>query len=73
MVSGYPPFTGSTLDDLLNSIVNGEPPPLLELASELPPDLDRVLRRALSKQRSFRFNSITAFMRALEGAVEIAG
>jgi serine/threonine protein kinase len=71
MVSGYPPFHGSNLDGLLNSIVHGEPPPLLDLAPELPADLDRVLRRALSKQRSFRFNSVSAFMRALEGAVEV--
>ena len=70
MLSGHPPFTGADLDELLTSIVNAEPPPLLDLAPQLPADLDRVFRRALSKPRSGRFASVAAFMRALEGAAE---
>jgi serine/threonine protein kinase len=72
MVSGYPPFTGASLDDLLTSIVTVEPPPLLTLAPDLPTDLDRVLRRGLAKSRAARFASIPAFMRALESAAEVA-
>ena len=73
MVSGYPPFTGASLDDLLTSIVNDEPPPLLDLAPQVPADLDRVLRRALAKPRSGRFASVAAFMRALEAAADVPG
>jgi eukaryotic-like serine/threonine-protein kinase len=70
MLSGHPPFMGTDLDDLLTSIVSAEPPPLLDLAPQLPADLDRVFRRALSKPRSARFASVAAFMRALENAAE---
>ena len=68
MLSGRPPFTGTTLDELLNRIVNEEPPPLLPFSSELRPELELVLRRGLAKTRSSRYPSIAAFSRAFEVA-----
>jgi serine/threonine protein kinase len=70
MLSGQPPFTGRTLDELLTRVVNEEPPSLVELVPDLPQaaDLDGVLRRALAKQQRQRFPTVAAFQRALERA-----
>jgi eukaryotic-like serine/threonine-protein kinase len=68
MLAGRAPFTGADLDELLYRIVNEEPPPLHLVSSELRPELERVLRRGLAKQRSNRYPTIAAFVRAFETA-----
>jgi eukaryotic-like serine/threonine-protein kinase len=68
MLAGRAPFVGASLEELLYRIVNEEPPPLTPVSSELRPELERVLRRALAKQRSNRYPSIAAFSRAFETA-----
>jgi serine/threonine protein kinase len=70
MLSGQPPFTGRTLDELLTRVVNEEPPSLAELVPDLAlaADLDGVLRRALAKQQRQRFPTVAAFQRALDRA-----
>jgi eukaryotic-like serine/threonine-protein kinase len=66
MLSGRPPFTGGSLDQLLDRIVNDQPPSLLATAPALPPELERVLGRALAKRPSQRFPTVEAFLRAFE-------
>jgi eukaryotic-like serine/threonine-protein kinase len=68
MLAGRAPFTGADLEELLYRIVNEEPPPLHLVSSELRPELERVLRRGLAKQRSNRYPTIAAFVRAFETA-----
>jgi serine/threonine protein kinase len=68
MLTGRPPFTGGSLNELLDRVVNHEPPSLLAVAPELPPELDRVLRRALTKRQAGQFATVTAFLRAFESA-----
>jgi serine/threonine protein kinase len=68
MLSGRMPFEGTDLGDLVNRIVGQEPPPLLPEVPGLPLDVEKVLRRALSKNRDDRFPIITAFSRALQAA-----
>ena len=52
-----------------NQVIAGEPTPLArDLAHCIPREVDKVLRRALSKQREDRFPTITAFARAFEAA-----
>jgi eukaryotic-like serine/threonine-protein kinase len=70
MLSGYPPFTGTHLDDLLTRIVNEDPPSFRDFAPDLPAPIEQVLRRGLAKARSSRYASIGAFMRALENAAD---
>jgi eukaryotic-like serine/threonine-protein kinase len=71
-ISGGVPFGGATVRDLLHEVVNGEPRSLLESAPDLPPALEGVLRRALSKRQDDRFPTIAAFWRAFESAAETA-
>jgi eukaryotic-like serine/threonine-protein kinase len=67
MLSGRSPFEGTDLVETVNRIVGEDPPPLPELPG-LAPDVEKVLRRALAKNRDDRFPIITAFSRALQTA-----
>jgi serine/threonine protein kinase len=72
MLSGRPPFTGGSLDQLLDRVVNDEPPSLLASGVDLPPDLEGVLHRGLAKRPSQRFATVAAFLRAFESAADAA-
>lgn len=63
----------SELDAVLGRIVNDDPPALAALAPELPRALEAVFRRALAKQPAKRFPTVTAFLRAFEGAAAEEG
>ena len=54
---------------LLKPVITEEPTPLVpEIARTIPREVDKVLRRALSKKREDRYPTITAFARAFEAA-----
>ncbi|MEZ4489456.1 MAG: serine/threonine-protein kinase [Cyanobacteriota/Melainabacteria group bacterium] len=61
-LSGSPPFRGATAMDTMNMHLEMELPPL-ELESE---ELEAVLKRSLSKERSNRYQSMEEFHQALE-------
>jgi eukaryotic-like serine/threonine-protein kinase len=65
LVAGRPPFEASSQAVLMNQIYNVQPPSLCSLRSGVPPALDEVIQRALSKQRDDRFASWEAFAQAL--------
>jgi serine/threonine protein kinase len=69
MLVGQQPFVGPDVNAILHQVMNGDPPALAPgLAKLLPPEIERVLRRALSKRQQDRFPTITAFARAFEAA-----
>lgn len=68
MLAGRAPFTGVDVDDTLARIVDQDPPLLLELAPYLTIEVDRVLRRGLSKRPKQRFASVASFCQAFEAA-----
>ena len=49
MLSGQRPFKGTTIVDVLHSIVNNPPRPLAHFNPRTPPRLQAILNRALSK------------------------
>ncbi len=55
MVAGQPPFSGATPSDMLVSILEREPPPVSRKSGEVPAELDRILRKALKKDREERY------------------
>ncbi|HVZ86349.1 MAG TPA: serine/threonine-protein kinase [Polyangia bacterium] len=63
------PFTGPDVTATLNQVIAAVPTPVSPGAPRLPPEVDKVLRRALSKDRADRFPTIRAFARAFEAAV----
>jgi serine/threonine protein kinase/ABC-type Fe3+ transport system substrate-binding protein len=68
-LAGRAPFRGDTVPSLLYQIVHEAPQPLGSIVPDLPPGIELVLRRALSKDRDDRFRSVTDFARALEDAL----
>jgi len=57
MIAGHVPFAGSTISDILVSILEREPAPLLQV----PPEVEALVFRALAKDSSARYQSAGEF------------
>ena len=68
MLLGRGPFVADDVAALLYQIINLNPHPLAPRVPGLSPEVERVLRRALSKQSTDRFSSIREFSRSFEAA-----
>ena len=58
MISGRQPFHGPTTIDVMSGILDREPESLLPHLAEGPRDLDRVIARALRKDREQRYQTV---------------
>lgn len=70
-LSGRVPFDGSTAYELLNKHVGEPPPSLAELRPGLPTYVYAAIERALAKSPDERFASVTAFINALAGRLDV--
>jgi len=68
MLLGRGPFVADEVAALLYQIINLAPHPLAPRVPGLLPEVEQVLRRALSKQSADRFSSIREFSRSFEAA-----
>lgn len=66
MVAGSPPFTGPTDSHVKVSIIDHEPTPLTKHSGEVPRQLERIVSKALAKDRSKRYQTITDLKLDLE-------
>ena len=57
MAAGRPAFNGSTLPRLLEAVLQGTPTPVSAISPRVPPDLVRIIGKALEKDRSLRYQS----------------
>jgi eukaryotic-like serine/threonine-protein kinase len=57
MLTGRPPFEGTTPSDVISSIIKDVPPSISEGRSGIPRELSRMVRRCLSKDVSKRVQS----------------
>src|SRR5256714_97063 len=58
MVAGRQPFEGETASDVMSLILQKEPPPLAHSSPEVPPELERIVRKALRKDKEERYQTI---------------
>ncbi|MDT4955444.1 MAG: eukaryotic-like serine/threonine-protein kinase [Acidobacteriota bacterium] len=62
MVKGRVPFEGGTTTDVLVSILDREPPPLTSISGDMPAELQRIIRKALSKDKEERYQTVKDLM-----------
>ena len=58
MITARPPFSGPTASDLIVSILDREPMALAEYSPDAPAELQRIIKRALAKDREKRYQSV---------------
>lgn len=66
MVMGKRIFHGPTSADTMSAILNQEPPSISQLAPDVPPAFERVIRRCLEKRPDQRFQSASDLAFALQ-------
>jgi serine/threonine-protein kinase len=66
MIAGRPPFTGPTDSHVRVSIIDHEPAPLMSQSAEVPRQLERIVSKALAKDKRKRYQTITDLKLDLE-------
>jgi len=61
LLTGQKPFHGSSRMETLNLVISKEPRPPAELSDTIPPELERICLKALSKQASDRYATAAEF------------
>ena len=57
MVTGMLPFRGESAGVIVNSILESEPVPVSRLNPDLPAELERIIHKAVEKERDLRYQS----------------
>ena len=76
MIAGRAPFSGPTPSDMLVSILEREPPAISRDYLELPAELERIVLKALQKDREERYQTAEDFLadlKSLRHKLEITG
>ena len=67
MAAGRAPFEGETTSDLIASILKVDPPPLTEYSPDAPSELQRIVSKALSKDKEDRYQAVGDMLVDLRG------
>jgi eukaryotic-like serine/threonine-protein kinase len=74
-IAGHPPFKGSTSSDTIAEILKTEPHTLVSYNSQTPIELQRIVKKALRKDRENRYQTIKDMaldLKSLKRELEIA-
>jgi serine/threonine-protein kinase len=58
LVTGRAAFEGDTASDVIAEILKTEPPPPVEFAPDVPPEIERIIGKALRKDRETRYQAV---------------
>ena len=61
LATGRKPFSGETRQVTINAILSAEPESATTIDSNLPPEMDRILNKALEKDRELRYQTASDF------------
>jgi serine/threonine protein kinase/sugar lactone lactonase YvrE len=70
LAEGKRPFTGAKAVDVVSAILRDQPP---QLRANIPPALDRIIRRCLEKDAQRRFENASSLAAALKNIGEASG
>src|SRR5678816_1941039 len=70
MSTGRVPLEGETNSDVIASILEREPAPLAKVASDAPSELQRIVAKALRKDRDTRYQTIKDMLLDLKSLKE---
>jgi serine/threonine-protein kinase len=74
LITGKGPFVGETATDSISLILQTHPAPLTRYAKDLPAELERIVNKALTKNREERYQTAKDFLidlRALKRKLEV--
>lgn len=72
MLTGRWPFVGGTIRDILRGHLFTAPPKVTDHRSDLPPEIDEVVGRAMEKDPRFRFQRFTDLSAQVDSVAELA-
>ncbi len=58
MIAGRTPFDGASVSDVIAAILRNDPLPLVRFAPDAPEELDRLVMKALAKDRELRYQTV---------------
>lgn len=70
IATNYRPFHGDTANEVLNAVINEQPPAVRQLNKNLPVLLERVIAKCLEKSRELRYASAAELATALSELAE---
>ena len=73
MVAGRTPFAGTSSSDVLAAILDRDPPPLARFDPQAPPELQRIIGKALRKDREQRYQGMKDLLLDLQALRESRG
>jgi serine/threonine-protein kinase len=73
MVTGQKPFKGESNFDIMQAQLQQLPRPPVELSASLPPSLNQIILKAMSKEPAQRFQSAEEFRNALKNVAASLG
>ncbi len=57
MVTGHQAFSGRTATETMDGILHSEPEPIAAVRANVPPELQRIIRKCIEKDRAKRYSS----------------
>ncbi len=66
MLTGQPPFTGSTVQAIVARVMTEKPAPIVTIRDTVPPHVEYAVLKALAKLPADRFGTAAAFSTALD-------